>query len=1137
MKDPYYRKILERLGGPLDRAAFEECAVSLLKKDAYPGLVPVHGGHDYGQDGASADGEGEAFPLIVTTAADVLRNLTKNLDAYVAGNGPRRRAVVATSTGLPATKRKNLQERAQEKGFRLLQIHDKWDFADRLYRDSRWAKELLGVTGEPSALSAVPRTNRPLREDVELIGREADLNWLRETSGDRVIIGQPGAGKTYLLLRLVREGRALFLAGEDEERIAADLRDLEPEIVIVDDAHLAPERLARLRQIREEIGAGFDLLVTGWPGSEADLLEALALPSKETVRRLELLTRKQILEILRGIGVQEPDDDPYLRVLIDQAANKPGLAATLGSLWLRDEWLDVLTGKAIKRTLLPTLKRVLGSDPTELLACFALGGDSGVSLEVVREFLGLDRERIRQQVVRASHGGVLKVLGDDRLAVEPEALRPALLEEVFFTPPALDYRSLLTQAADKEDATEVLALAARCGAAVPMDNLRALIKQVRSRKAWWRLATLGEDSGRWVLENYSGDVEDIIHPVLESAPKAAVHLLLERAGAAQGPLHSQPEHPLRILQDWVQAPEFAPGRGDAVLLQKSLSRRALVVREAKSFMETEGDSVLGLRACLFALSPRLEISRETVTGGSIRIRTGVLPSGFVPKILDLWARVRDLIDEFTRELWADVEELLQHWVYPETLTLGRPLPEDDVEKMSAVPQQILSDLKGFAEGRPGLQWALLKWAERIQLSLDLDADASFGVLFPLEEHITAENWQEEEEALAEATREYAVKCASQPPAETVKRLAFYQRESEIFTHSTVEVAAVFYRTLAEVVDEPEEWLRSLVECEIRSSYVGHFLRRTVREKRPGWSRFLEECLRTEEYSWLAASEVIRSEEIPDQLLCRALDRIPSHHVETECHRREVPLSNLLALLRLPRQEVAVAAAVGEWLADPEERVRDVVRDDWRQAILRYGAGTEVDRSSHPAIGHWLKEIFKWAPELALEWLQSRVRDSRDKFLTEHGIYHAAVQALDPEQRRRLLLELEAGRLTSRLVPWLVGSSVRNFECLLSRDELRNYHLNPLSSSPLREKWEKLAPLAVEAGHEARAVAWNVVLPAFGGWGEGIDRWSEWKARFESALDRSEGALREVAAQGLIIATEKLKEAEAEKRRYELTGRR
>ena len=151
IRDPFYRVIVERLGGRLDPDTLERCAADLPRNEL-PTLVPIRGGADVGMDGAIADGMGEAYPLVCTTSKDVIGNLTQNLDSYVASGGGRRRVILATSQDLSARRRRNLNERAKEKGFELVQIYDRAAFADRLYRDSRWCTELLGLTGAPSAL-------------------------------------------------------------------------------------------------------------------------------------------------------------------------------------------------------------------------------------------------------------------------------------------------------------------------------------------------------------------------------------------------------------------------------------------------------------------------------------------------------------------------------------------------------------------------------------------------------------------------------------------------------------------------------------------------------------------------------------------------------------------------------------------------------------------------------------------------------------------------------------------------------------------------------------------------------------------------------------------------------------------------
>lgn len=334
-------------------------------------------------------------------------------------------------------------------------MHDRHDFALRLWHSPRWARELLGVTGVAPALSAVPRTHRPLPE-VELVGRAADLRWLRETQGHRLVVGQPGSGKTALLMQLVTEGHALFLASDDEARVAEACRELAPKIILADDAHLDPEKLTRLRQMRAEVGADFEIVATTWPGAEDDVADALGGLGRNDIRHLELLTRAEIVQVLRLIGVPGPDDDPYLRELVDQSANKPGLAVTLGSLWLRGEGIAVHTGKALQRSLIPALKRILEHDPTQLLACFALGGDRGVSIESVAKFLELGLGEAHDLTAHASQGGVLSVHRGQLLSVQPEALRWALLAKMFFSPRALRYRLLLEDVPDRGAAVAVL---------------------------------------------------------------------------------------------------------------------------------------------------------------------------------------------------------------------------------------------------------------------------------------------------------------------------------------------------------------------------------------------------------------------------------------------------------------------------------------------------------------------------------------------------------------------------------------------------------------------------------------------------------------------------------------------------------
>ncbi len=211
--DPFYRDIISRLNEKIDPWLFEDCAADLLRS-TYPALVPIRGGSDSGMDGAIGDIKGVPFPLITTTGKNVIGNLKKNLTSYRDHGGHRKSCVLATSQELTPKRRKNLFDRSRELDFTLLQVHEQADFANRLHRDPKWCLELLNLSGAPPALSVFPCTERPLL-DLPLIGREADLAWIRDSDEDRMLVGQPGDGKTFLLHKLAMEGKGLFIVNDN----------------------------------------------------------------------------------------------------------------------------------------------------------------------------------------------------------------------------------------------------------------------------------------------------------------------------------------------------------------------------------------------------------------------------------------------------------------------------------------------------------------------------------------------------------------------------------------------------------------------------------------------------------------------------------------------------------------------------------------------------------------------------------------------------------------------------------------------------------------------------------------------------------------------------------------------------------
>lgn len=347
-----------------------------------------------------------------------------------------------------------------------------------------------------------------------------------------------------------------------------------------------------------------------------------------------------------------------------------------------------------------------------------------------------------------------------------------------------------------------------------------------------------------------------------------------------------------------------------------------------------------------------------------------LPTSSIPQILEFWTESCKELGELTLESWSDLQEVLQGWVWPNIL--GRELTEEEIDRRRDVARRIVSSLVEKAQEHPGLALALKSWADLMEFSLTLPEDEGFSVIFPLTDHLSPENWEEEEEKRRQAARALATNWARRPEKDVVRLLARFAAEARTFGTQESQATSEFFLMLASQVEAPEEWLNEFLAERLPASWVNPILERVVRHRHRGWEKILELLLENDEYSWLAGGVTIRSEGIPRSLLDTALARIPDNLVETACHRKQVPLDTLKSLLGHEREEIAVAAAVGEWLSEPRGEVRPQIRAEWRAALIRLGSAGNVERS-RPGQSYWLREILSSDPDLAAARLEARSR--------------------------------------------------------------------------------------------------------------------------------------------------------------------
>lgn len=1110
MIDPHHEKILVRLGGELDWRVFQDCMGDLLRKE-FPGLTTARGGRDFGMDGAIPDGEEEAFPLICTTARDVRRNLRKNLRSHRASRRPRV-AVLATSQSLTPEKCLELEALAGEEGFILKQIVQRWDVANLIYHSSRWCRDLLGLSGRPSALSTVPE-GLGLPIDMEPVGRDADLEWLRTTSGDRLLVGEPGSGKTFLLERLVREGWGLFLTSDDKGEIANALRDQEPEVVIVDDAHAHIDRIAVLCQLRAEIGAEFAIVATTWRFEEDAIAEALRLESDQ-IRRLELLTPAEIKEVLERAGVRTPQE--ILRKLIDQSANKPGLAVTLARLCLQGAWVDVLLGKALARKLLTFFHKWVGREATEILAGFALGGDAGMPTKALAEFLPMGMATMRQKVVALAAGGVLSGTEPGVLAVRPAALRPVLLGSVFFDGEAArdDYRELLAKAPSLEEALEALIMARGCDINVRLTDLQEMLADLGADRLWlprvqqvWRdFAMLEEYEARWVLDHYPGDVTDVAWECLHSAPLETIRRLLTRAEQKISALDS--------LSGW---------------LGSALDRRRRLVREVRRYLRAGGDRQVGAQAARSALSLALRFSESDALDRQVNDRVGVLAKEALSEMGEIWMDFLEAIRESGLETWSPILLAIEEWILPRYPVFG----DDEYrgehgEERFAIVRRVLRELEPLAKGSPGATAGLRRLASRVELDIDLEPDQTFELLYP-----TVENREAHGARLDDELSNLAVSWAAQPASEILERLQFYANEAHRIGHGWPRLNPDFCRHLAQRTDSPATWVDEAMERALPADFVDPFLKRLVEERREGFETRLERCLDDDAYSAIAVAPVLGSDDPPTGLLEKAIEaldrsRAIAQLVREMAQRGEVPVSTLVQILRHASPGSALAAATGEWLAQPRGSVRCEVREAWRQVILQAGPGGS-DMSEY-----WLGEILAADSDLAYGWLRRYLNETDP--MTHHmriGAFVRAIGSLSREQRITLLDELQPRDIMGHALAELIQRDSDVYIKLLGIKRLgRELHLAPLRGIP-DDAWAELAAVALEEGgflpHDVACAAFRNMVD------EGMSEayWRKWEDAFGRLLNDSRDEIKAVARQGMEQARRLREEARVEERRRQL----
>jgi hypothetical protein len=1084
IRDPFYRDIEERLSGRLDPDLFERCAADLLRQ-IHPTLVPIRGGSDAGMDGAIADEGGLPMPLVTTTAKDVIGNLHRSLNSYLQDGGPRKTAVVATSQQLTQRRRRNLERAAEELGFTLHQTHDQSAFADLLYHNPDWCRELLGITGSPPALSVMPLPTRPLVGDT-LVGSSDALEWLENTCGDSLLVGQPGSGKTFLLYCFAKSAGALFVHTTDLEEIAAGLRAEQPTALIVDDAHLHIDFLPQLRRLRTEMHTDVHIIADSWPGSHEEVARALDIPST-SVRAINLLSRDRIAEIIKGTGIGGPRK--LILEIMNQSEGKPGLAVTLSNLCLRGDVGRLVRGDALANEIASVFTRLMGGDVTSLLASFAVAGDSGMTMQTVAGYLTVPLHTVRERVSRLAAGGVLIEIERECLAVRPPALRHALVRDAFFGgATSLPIGPLLAASPDPNDLAETIIGARYRGAAVPERLMRSLVEQSPSWDTRAGYARLGRRQVEWIASEHPNWLHQVGDAALDVAPEIGLPPLFRAAVGDIRILSANPEHPLRIISDWIE--KASPGT--PVVME----RRRQLLLAAERWLETGGDPAIGVHGLAHSLSPKFSrTDTEPGSGLTITISSGFVTPEDVRAIRRLWPRVREPVGGIGPEHWSPLREIVESWAFR-----GQPLqPALDTEA-DEFAADMVCDLANLAEDHPGVvHWARTV-ADRRRFELSVALDPVFETLFPVHD---LSDWRAAEAEQQERASRLAEEWARSEPTEIAEKILQCEREARASCHAWPHWTPFVCERIAELVQDHAPWLNTFLEGGAPAELVQPFLRRIVQAGDDPEGRIVRRCISDEHHRIATAMTLLVFASTSSDLVELALGQLggAASWVETTCLRGEFPEAVVLRLLSHPDDAIASATAIGEWNADPKGEVRQPLQAAWRQAVLRC-RGDEW----------FLRETLRTDPALAMEWLTDRLSGNKELWRYDETI-DAALGGLSVEDRRQLIGVLPADLFSPETVQKIVGNDLSMYRELLRTDRLRQLHLAPLIGLPNLSDWAAKAELALEAGYSASDIADAVFAQGWSWNGNESSMWNDWVNRFNKLCSHSSSHVCEIGRIG------------------------
>jgi len=957
----------------------------------------------------------------------------------------------------------------------------------------------------PPVLYPVPLETRA-SVAIALRGRAKEIDFLKSQSSDVLLIGQPGAGKTYLLQEFARIIPAQFLLTNEADMAISAITVACPPLVIVDDAWQRQEIIQRLRHARSTHKLPFRIIAVCWPFEKSEMQQALQI-APDKMLELERLPRTTIVEIIQEVAALRklivPDE--FLRLLAKQARGLPGLAVSLTITAIDSSSKELVSGKILLDQLGVFMQHHVGRDASVLLAAFACGGARGIGVTQVAKSLGKDIAATKAAADRIALAGTLEQTGRDTLAVQPEFLRAALITREFFPPEggglgwALCEQLIVSSSEPASGYLELFRARASAGAHIDDDFLRNIAARLHDSRIWASLAWLNPHNCSWTLSRVGDLSAEIKCAALYHIPSEILPKMLSGASNETRALNTAPDADMRLIKDWIAG--GAP--------TQAFERRQILFQATAKWMNSGGDVTTAFAALAEAFGLTFETTdTDPAKPNTMRIHSGMIGLDVVKQVFGLWPRLIALIQGQKEIPWAKVVQVVDNWSCAFS-SFGKPLPADYVSFLSGCVKQMILDLSSLTRGNDAVgRWILLKAKHRDVKLAQSPVNEDFMVLFP--EESLDDDYQKVEAAQAEEVRKMLLRWRDQPTDKIILRFAEWVKQAEEFLGLCSQMPWVFCSKLAEQRNLTNREL-ALVMDQLASHYAGPFVTKAL-ETGTLDGELLERCLRDDKFTGALISPALTGKN-PD-LYDKLSERLPrfSNLVRVLCMRREIPEAMLERLLQHPDIHVRIEVAIGMFRSHRPPAIAESHRSLWHSAVVA-GISAILCSESHDHL-HDLSQLVAFEPSIAREILDSLLASERkyhglvtDKFRSE------LVQHLSKDERRTMLSKCK-GLIHSDLPRQLVGDDLDLFKELLATKELKQFHLDFLVGDPTNAAWAVRAKLALSAGYSHTDIAIATQGGSFS-WEGGLSGYYQmWVDRFEVLKNSGDADLKRIAEEGL-----------------------